>query len=157
MNKSNQTKSLKPVKTEVDEEVLHELDKAAASKKLSRSEFLRQCISQALQIKSYEDNIDRITKIIRQELRSEISLDDFRTVTANNTERIIKVLIKLAKPLIAGFLLQIRYLDEISPPENNSVIERVSQSVNLSMQYMSDRDDEFFSDVDKLVKMISKM
>ncbi|MCL2050833.1 MAG: ribbon-helix-helix protein, CopG family [Lachnospiraceae bacterium] len=149
------TKTLRPISTEIDTKTLEELDKAAASKNLSRSELMRQYLNEGLKVKSYEDNLDMITRIIRQEIKNEINLGDIRTISSNNAERIIKVLMKLAKPLVANYFLHIAYLDEIAPAD--SLAGRVADTVSLSMEYMSSRDDLFSNDTDRLMNMAKQL
>jgi len=150
---SSRCKTLRPISTEIDRATLAELDKAAASENLSRSELMRKYIAEGLKVKSYEDNYDKLTRIIRQEINSVLNLDDIRTISNNNTERIIKVLIKFAKTNNAAYFLLLAYLNEIAPPEN--YVERVTETIKLSMQYMSSKDDSMLNDTDKLIRLVS--
>lgn len=94
MTTKKRVKDLCPVDTRINPETLVQLDKAAASRNLSRSELLRQYIMEGLKVKSYEDNFDKLAKLIRQEIRKEISLDDIRTIVTNNADRIVEVVIR---------------------------------------------------------------
>jgi len=155
MARKNHQNGLVQVTFQYNPDKVIQLDKMADRLKISRSELLRYFSDEGLKVNAYEENYDSLTRIIRQEVKSALNIDDFRIINTNNTERMIKVMIKLAKPLVANYLLHMCYLNEIAPPE--SIIERVTQSVKFSMEYMSDNDNKYFSDTDKLIKFVEQL
>jgi hypothetical protein len=147
--KRKKNEPLVQISTQVDAGTLLDMDKAAASLNMSRSEFMRRCINEGVKVKSYEDNIDMLTAIIRQEIKNEMV--SVTTLANKGTERIVKLIIKMSKPLIANFFLHLRYLNEISPPD--SLDDRINQSVRSSVDYMTSRDNDYLNDSSKLIKV----
>ena len=112
-------------------ETLKTLDKLAAREHTTTSELIRNFVEEGLKVNGYEEQVDFIARIIRQEITAVYHVED------------IKVLIHLADR---------RSLEEME--------HMVSEAVVLGVDYMQKKDfqiNSFLYDTDYLMHLAEKL
>ena len=111
---------------------LEQLEKLAAKQNTTTSELIRKFIDKGLAVESYQDNIDFISKIVRQEVKAEISLQ---------VERFVKIMMKVGY-LTSGsyFLLARVFADFISPSMQQSYKDVEYKTRRMGIEYMKKKD-----------------
>lgn len=131
----------------VDDGTADQIKKLAAFNHLTVAEQLRQFIQHGLDINSYQQNIDFIAGIIRQELMAIYQPDDIRAIVSDelksNSERLEQTVRKSGKTSAAGYFLLVKLFSSLSgqftPEEFMQVAELAGQ---MGVEYMkqSNRD-----------------
>lgn len=125
----------------VDDGTADQIKKLAAFNHLSVAEQLRQFIYHGLTINSYQQNIDFLCGMIRQELMAIYHIEDIRAVMAQelkgNSVRLEQTLRKSGKTSAAGYFLLVKLLTSLSgqftPEEFTQMAEVAGQ---MGVEYM---------------------
>lgn len=131
----------------VDDDTADQIKKLAVFNHLTVAEQLRQFIQHGLDINSYQQNIDFIAGIIRQELMAIYQPGDIRAIVSDelksNNERLEQTVRKSGKTSAAGYFLLVKLFSSLSgqftPEEFMQVAELAGQ---MGVEYMkqSNRD-----------------
>lgn len=139
----------------VEKDTAEQLKKLADYNNVALAEQLREFIDKGLAIKSYKQDIDFITRIIRQELMAIYNIDDIKAVVKDQNERVIKMLMKTGKLSSAEFFLMLKviyYIWDVKGIDNRG--EVIDSSIKLGIDYMQMKDfkiNDFLKDNDYLI------
>ena len=124
-----------------------QIKKLAAANYLTVAEQLRRFIDNGLTINSYEQNIDFLCGMIRQELMAIYHIEDIRTVVAQelkgNSECLEQTMRKSGKASAAGYFLLVKLLTSLSgqfTPEEFMQIAEVAGQMGVEYMKQSNRD-----------------
>lgn len=144
-----------PVTIRLDTTTIEQIKKLANSNDLNVSEQVREFIDKGLAIKSYKQDVDFITRIIRQELMAIYNIDDIKAVVRDQNERVIKMMMKTGKLSSAEFFLMLKviyYIWDVKGIDNRG--EVIDSSIKLGIDYMQMKDfkiNDFLKDNDYLI------
>lgn len=131
----------------VDDATADQIRKLAAFNHLTVAEQLRQFIRYGLDINSYQQNIDFISGIIRQELMAIYHPSDIRAIISDelksNSERLEQTLRKSGKTSAAGYFLLVKLLTSLSgqcTPEKFTQMAEISGQMGVEYMKQSNRD-----------------
>ena len=145
----------------VPEQTADEIKKLAISRHQTVAELLRHFIEEGLAIHSYEQNIDFIASIIRQEFTSVYHIQDIQAVV-NRTfdsyiEKINRNLLKSGKASAAGYFLLIRVLMEMGGLNSlEDFVRMAEQAGTLGTEYMKQSNstlNEFLADGETICRL----
>ena len=86
-------------------ETLKTLDKLAAREHTTTSELIRNFVEEGLKVNGYEEQVDFIARIIRQEITAVYHVEDIKAISDHSTDRLAKMLMKTGKINAAMFFL----------------------------------------------------
>ena len=120
------------ITVKISDEKYQALKKFSANKHRNMADVVRNFIDKGLAVESYQDNIDFISKIIRQEVKAEISLQ---------VERFVKIMMKVGY-LASGsyFLLARVFADFVSPSMQQSYKDVEYKTRRMGIEYMKKKD-----------------
>lgn len=129
-----------------------EIDKKADREHISRNEQIRKYIEKGLAIESYEENIDLITSIIRQEIDASIKALGNRLAAMINRMTIISA---------AGYYANIALIAQLIDTDRYSSfekIERIARKRALAYANMKSGDAlKAFMDDEEMKKAVSEL
>lgn len=145
----------------VPEQTADEIKKLAISRHQTVAELLRHFIEEGLAIHSYEQNIDLIAGIIRQEFTSVYHIEDIRAAVSQTFEehlpKISRNLLKSGKVSAAGYFLLIKVLMEMSGLNSLEDFARMAeQAGTLGTEYMKQNNstlNEFLADGETVCRL----
>ena len=157
---------MKPFQTiqlnvKVAEQTADEIKRLAISRHQTVAELLRHFIDEGLKIHSYEQNIDFIAGIIRQEFTSVYHIEDIRAAVNQTFEehmpKINRNLLKSGKVSAAGYFLLIKVLMEMGGLDSLADFVRMAeQAGTLGTEYMKQSNstlNEFLTDGETVCRL----
>lgn len=142
-------------------ETLKALDKLAAKEHTTTSELVRRFVEEGMNVSGYEEHVDFISRIIRQELMAVYHLDDIKAISSHDTDRLAKMLMKTGKINAAMFFLLVKVLISLADQGSHEEFEQmVSEAVALGVDYMQKKDfqiNSFLYDTDYLLSLADKL
>lgn len=109
-----------------------QLEKEAKLKHTTVSSLVREYIDEGMRVDGYKSDIDMIT---------EITKDSLKTVLMPQVERLVKILIKIGKISAAGYFLLLAYImRNLRPDEITTYIEVAQASSKLGIEYINQKD-----------------
>jgi len=112
----------------VTKKVCADLDRLADREHISRTELIRKFIDKGLSVESYQENIDFLSGIIRQEVKAE---------TGKQANRLAAMLFKVGAIASSNYFLAARTLsDMISPSMQEDFKDIHSNARKLGIDYM---------------------
>jgi hypothetical protein len=128
------------------------LKKLAASKHINMADIVRGFIDKGLSVQSYQDNIDFISGIVRQEVKAEIG---------KQANRLAAMLFKVGVITAGNYFMAVRMLsDVISPSMQEDFKDINSNARKLGIDYMKQNGVgvvEFLEDADDVVAAVQKL
>lgn len=157
---------MKPFQTiqlnvKVPEQTADEIKRLAISRHQTVAELLRHFIDEGLKIHSYEQNIDFIAGIIRQEFTSVYHIEDIRAAVNQTFDehmpKINRNLLKSGKVSAAGYFLLIKVLMEMGGLDSLADFVRMAeQAGTLGTEYMKQSNstlNEFLADGETVCRL----
>lgn len=142
-------------------DTLEALDKLAAKSHTTTSGLVRQYVEKGLSVEGYQENIDFIAGIIRQELMAIYHIEDIKAVMEQQTNRIAKMLMKSGKIDAAGFYLLVKVLMNVAHDGTEDQFDQMlNEAVTLGVDYMQKKDvqiNSFLQDTDNLRRLADKL
>ena len=138
-------------------ETLKTLDKLAAREHTTTSELIRNFVEEGLKVNGYEEQVDFIARIIRQEITAVYHVEDIKAISDHSTDRLAKMLMKTGKINAAMLKVLIHLADRRSLEEMEHM---VSEAVVLGVDYMQKKDfqiNSFLYDTDYLMHLAEKL
>lgn len=100
-------------------ETLKTLDKLAAREHTTTSELIRNFVEEGLKVNGYEEQVDFIARIIRQEITAVYHVEDIKAISDHSTDRLAKMLMKTGKINAAMFFLLVKVLIHLADREES--------------------------------------
>ena len=142
-------------------ETLKSLDKLAAREHTTTSELIRNFVEEGLKVNGYEEQVDFIARIIRQEITAVYHVEDIKAISDHSTDRLAKMLMKTGKINAAMFFLLVKVLIHLADRRSLEEMEHmVSEAVVLGVDYMQKKDfqiNSFLYDTDFLMHLADKL
>lgn len=142
-------------------ETLKSLDKLAAKEHTTASELIRNFVEEGLNVNGYEEQVDFIARMIRQEITAIYHVEDIKAISDHGTDRLAKMLMKTGKINAAMFFLLVKVLINLANQESREEMERMlSEAVALGVDYMQKKDfqiNSFLYDTDYLMHLADKL
>lgn len=142
-------------------DTLKALDQLAAREHTTTSELVRRFVEEGMNVSSYEEHVDFISRIIRQEITAVYHLEDIKAISNHDTDRLAKMLMKSGKINAAMFFLLIKVLISLADQGSREEFEQMlSESVTLGVDYMQKKDfqiNSFLYDTDYLLSLADKL
>jgi len=136
----------------VTKKVCADLDKLADREGMSRTELIRKFIDKGLSVESYQENIDFLSGIIRQEVKVEMRAQ---------ANRLAAMLFKVGIITSANYFLAVKTLsDVISPSMQEDFKDINSNARKLGIDYMKQSGVgvvEFLEDDDAVEAAVGKI
>jgi predicted DNA-binding ribbon-helix-helix protein len=152
MNKTDQSQEKVVFSIYLTKKVCGDLDKMAARENTTRTALIRKIIDKALSIESYQENIDFLTGIIRQEIKAESS---------KQANRLAAMLFKVGIITSANYFLAVKMLaDVISPSMQEDFKDINTNARKLGIDYMKQSGVgvvEFLEDEDAVERAVGKI
>lgn len=128
----------------VTDDTADQIKRLAASNHITVAEQLRRFIEQGLSVHSYEQNIDLIASVIRQELMSIYHPEDIQNRIISGMSETLKkfenTLRKSGKAASAGYFLLVKVLlDEIGRTDPADFAAMVEQAGAIGVEYMNQK------------------
>lgn len=142
-------------------DMLNTLDKLAAKENTTTSELVRRFVEKGLAVDGYQEDVDFIAGIIRQELLAIYHIEDIKAIVEQQTNRIAKMHMKSGKVDAAAFFLLIKVLMNLSDEGTQDMFDQMlNEAVTLGVNYMQKKDfqiNSFLQDTDHLRKLAKKL
>lgn len=142
-------------------DTLKTLDKLAAKSHTTTSGLVRRYVEKGLSVEGYQENIDFIAGIIRQELMAIYHIEDIKAVMEQQTNRIAKMLMKSGKIDAAGFYLLVKVLMNVAHDGTEDQFDQMlNEAVTLGVDYMQKKGvqiNSFLQDTDNLRRLADKL
>ena len=136
----------------ITEKKYEALKKLAASKHINMADVVRGFIDKGLSVQSYEDNIDFLSGIIRQEVKAEMG---------KQANRLAAMLFKVGAITSSNYFLSVKMLsDVISPSLQEDFKDINSNARKLGIDYMKQNGVgvvEFLEDDDAVSAAVRKV
>ena len=140
------------ITVKVSEGKYESLKKLAASKHINMADVVRGFIDKGLAVQTYEDNIDFLSGIIRQEVKAEIG---------KQANRLAAMLFKIGVITAGNYFMSVRMLsDVISPSMQEDFRDINSNARKLGIDYMKQNGVgviEFLEDADDVETAVKKL
>lgn len=154
MNKLSEKKKEKlvQVSVKIPQDIYNTIKVLATKKHIKIADVLRGFIQKGIKIDGYKDDIELITNIVRQEVKSQMT---------PQVERIVKILVKIGKISAGLYYTTIKTLIRmVGSTKSQTFKELATESRKLGIKYMKYKDSELdkyleddemiFADIDKL-------
>lgn len=142
-------------------ETLKSLDKLATREHTTTSELIRNFVEEGLKVNGYEEQVDFIARIIRQEITAVYHVEDIKAISDHSADRLAKMLMKTGKINAAMFFLLVKVLIHLADRRSLEEMEHmVSEAVALGVDYMQKKDfqiNSFLYDTDFLMHLADKL
>lgn len=135
--------------------MLQALDTLAIKNHITTSELVRQFVEKGMSM-GYTEQVDLIARIIRQELLAIYHIEDIKVIVEQQTNRIVKMLMKSGKIDSASFFLLIKVLMNMANEGTEEEFDQMlNEAIHLGVDYMQKKDfriNDFLYDTDELRK-----
>ncbi len=125
---------------------IEDMKKLAAVRGISVSDIVREFVEKGLAVDGHKSDIDFITEIIHRELKE---------VLEPQTNRIVKMLMKIGKASAGSMYSNISLIQMISDEDQDAFYEMINRSLRLGVEYMKKKDvevDQYLSQTDEVEK-----
>lgn len=141
--------------------MLKVLDTLAVKNHTTTAELVRQFVEKGLSIEGYQQDVNFIAGIIRQEFMAVYHLEDIKIIIEQQTNRLAKMLMKSGKINAAAFYLLIKVLMNIAHDGTEDQFDQMlNEVVSLGVDYMQKKEfqiNSFLQDTDNLRHLAEKL
>ncbi len=142
-------------------EMYKDIETIARKENISKNEVIRTFLEKGLQVQGHKEDIDFITKIIRQELMAIYQIGDIKSIIEKQIERVVKMQMKTGKASASAFFLLIHVVtcmwDNITRDDIVNLLERSTKHGIDYMQLKDYKINQFLEDTDFLLEEVEKL
>ena len=136
----------------ISEKKYEALKTLAASKHINMADIVRGFIDKGLSVQSYQDNIDFISGIVRQEVKAEIG---------KQANRLAAMLFKIGVISAGGYFMSVRLMSDVINPSMQEDFKDINSNARkLGIDYMKQNGVgvvEFLEDSDDVETAVKKL
>ena len=133
-------------------EMLEQIEKVAAKKNVFASDVIRDYVNKGLSVQGYQENIDFISGIIRQEVKAEMG---------KQANRLAAMLFKVGVITAGNYFMSVRMLSDVINPSMQEDFKDINSNARrLGIDYMKQNGVgavEFLEDADDVEAAVKKL
>ncbi len=124
----------------VPQEIADNVGKLAIKKNITVADLLREFIDKGMSVDAYNQDVDLLTQIIRQELMAIYRPEDVKAMMSQQVDRIAKMLMKIGKIDAGNYFMSLNQLVLLWGGSEEDLLKLVKDSQELGIAYMQQND-----------------